>query len=67
MLDGITGLSTAFVVALGIVFALWTFFICKLIFLGKPRKVQFRAFGVEISVAPPVCDTCAEKMSIPRN
>lgn len=59
MLDGLSTLGTLAALAAGIVFALWTFFICKLIFLGRPRHVALRAFGVEIKVAPPDCPTCA--------
>lgn len=53
MLDDLTTLTSTAAVALLVIFGLWTFFICCLIFLGRPRHVTFRAFGVEISVAPP--------------
>lgn len=59
MLDGLSSIGTVAAVALGIVFATWTFFICKLIFLGKPRNVAFKAFGIEIRVSPVTCAVCA--------
>lgn len=59
MLDGLSSLGSIAVVALGIVFAMWTFFICKLIFLGKPRNVAFKAFGIEVNVSPVTCSVCA--------
>lgn len=62
MLDGITSLPTMVLAALIAVFALWTFFLCKLIFLGKPRNVTLKAFGVDITItAPDVCANCEER------
>lgn len=58
MLDQLTPLASAAIVALGVIFALWTFFLLKIIFLGKPRDVKFKAFGVEINISPPTCETC---------
>lgn len=59
MLDGLSTVSSVVLAALAVVFALWTFFICKLIFLGKPRNVSLRAFGVQIIVAAPgQCSNC---------
>lgn len=43
-------LPTAIVASAAAVVGLWTYLICKLIFLGKPRDVLVKAFGVEIIV-----------------
>lgn len=59
MLDGLSAVSSVVLAALAVVFALWTFFICKLVFLGKPRNVNLHAFGVRITVtAPNQCRQC---------
>lgn len=68
MLDGLSTVSSMVLAALAVVFALWTFFICKLIFLGKPRNVNLQAFGVQITVSAPSqcsgCDNPSDKQSV---
>lgn len=58
MLDALTPVTSVLAAALAIAFAVWTFFICKLIFLGKPRNVSFKAFGVNIEVSAADCSKC---------
>lgn len=43
-------LPTVMVASAAAVLGAWTYLICKLIFLGKPRDVTVKAFGVEITI-----------------
>lgn len=42
--------TTAAVTASAIIIGCWTYLVCKLIFLGKPRDVSVKAFGVEVVI-----------------
>lgn len=61
MLDGLAGISTTALTALFVVFALWTFFLCKLVFLGKPRNVKLKVFGLEVIISASRCEACESK------
>lgn len=43
-------LATAVIAASAIVVGFWTYLVCKLVFLGKPRDVSVKAFGVEVVI-----------------